>query len=67
MSRFIFNALQSMVYWPVISLELALKVMWIGRRYHVVLVYLINSDQYYNEDTIKKAIGLIIINPKIRN
>ena len=39
--RLIFNALQWMVFCPAISLELALKVMWIGRRYHVVLVYLI--------------------------
>ena len=39
--RLIFNPLQSMVFCPAISLELALKVMWIGRRYHVVLVYLI--------------------------
>ena len=39
--RFIFNTLQLMIYCPAISLELPLKVMWIGRRYHVVLVYLI--------------------------
>lgn len=29
--RFIFHALQLMVYCPAISLGLALKVMWIGR------------------------------------
>lgn len=39
--RFIFNALQLMIYCPAISLELPLKVMWIGSQCHRVFVHLI--------------------------
>ena len=39
--RFIFHALQLMVYCAAISLELPLKVMSIDRQCHVVFVYLI--------------------------
>lgn len=39
--RFIFNVLQLIIYWPAISLELPLKVMWIGRQCHGVFGYLI--------------------------